>query len=230
MLVCGVDDAGRGSVIGPLVIAGVAIERRKLRRLSRAGVQDSKILSPQRREELYSEIIEIADGWTATSIRPSVIDSNVYRHMLNNVEAQRMAKVISRLLPDTAYVDACDVNFRRFGMRVSSMLSKPCSAKIRSYHKADSRFVIVAAASIIAKVTRDRAIARIRRRHNVGSGYPSDPKCVAFLEEHARRTKSPPAFARKSWETIHRIYGLPSASARRRGSGRGRMAPGQLTL
>lgn len=229
MLVCGVDDAGRGSVIGPLVIAGVAIERKNLRRLSRLGVQDSKTLSPQRREELYSKIIDIADDWAATKIQPRVIDSNVRRHMLNIVEARNMARVISKIQPDTAYVDACDVNFKRFGEHVSSMLSKPCSAKIRSYHKADSRFVIVSAASIIAKVTRDRAIEKIRKNHNVGSGYPSDPKCVAFLKNHAKSDKLPPKFARKSWETIHRIYGLPSVSAQERRRGRGRKAQGRLT-
>lgn len=230
MRVCGVDDAGRGSVIGPLVIGGVAMERSKLRRLARTGVKDSKVLSAQRREELYVEIIEEADAWTAASIRPSVIDTNVRSHMLNVVEARYMARVISKMIPDTAYIDACDVNAARFGKSVSSMLSGSRPAKVKSYHKADSRFVIVSAASIIAKVTRDRAIARIRRQHNVGSGYPSDPTCVAFLKKHARTAKAPPKFARASWETVSRIYGLPSASLRRQGRGRGRMARGQRTL
>lgn len=229
MLVCGVDDAGRGPVIGPLVIAGVSIERRHLRRLSRAGVQDSKILSPARREELYSEIIDIAEDWHVSKIVPSVIDSNVRRHKLNIVEARHMARVISELSPSTAYVDACDINAKRFGEHISSMLDESCSAKIKSYHKADSRFVIVSAASIIAKVTRDRAIAKIRKQHNVGSGYPSDPKCVRFLKKHAKKNKMPPKFARTSWETISRIYGLPSASVQQRGRGRGRMVQVPLT-
>ena len=222
MLVCGVDEAGRGSVIGPLVVAGVTIERKKLRRLSRTGVQDSKMLTPSRREELYSEITEIAHSWVASKIQPSVIDSHVRKHKLNIIEAKHMAQVISKMLPKTAYVDACDVNAKRFGNQVTSMLVEPCSAIIKSHHKADSRFVIVSAASIIAKVTRDRAIAKIQKQHNIGSGYPADPTCIMFLKKHAKKTKLPPKFARKTWKTISEIYGLPRVAAQQRVRGRGR--------
>lgn len=230
MLVCGVDDAGRGSVIGPLVIAGVTIEKRKLGRLSRAGIKDSKILTPQRREELYPEIIESAHSWEVSRIHPKEIDSHVRRHMLNTAEAKHMAKVISKMMPDTTYVDACDVNNRRFGRHIYSMLHDTCKSSIKSYHKADSRFVIVSAASIIAKVTRDRAIARIKKQHGVGSGYPSDPKCVKFLKEHAKKEQRPPKFARSSWKTIHRIYGMPIASLQQPVRGRGHRVQGQLSL
>lgn len=225
MLVCGVDEAGRGPAIGPLVIAGVSIERRHLSRLARAGVRDSKLLSPARREDLYGKIIEIAHDYETSVIRPRVIDSHVRRHGLNIIEARHMARVILRLSPRMAYVDACDPDASRFGRRVTSMLDESCTTVIKAHHGADSRFVVVSAASIIAKVTRDRVIARIQKKHGVGSGYPSDPRCVAFLRKHARSNDVPPPFARASWATVRRIYGPPPiASVRRQERDRGRRA------
>ncbi len=223
MLVCGVDDAGRGPVMGPLVIAGVTIEKRHLRRLSRLGVRDSKELTPARREELYDEIVDVAVDHHVSRIQPRTIDKHVKRHELNLVEAIHMARVISGLMPHTAYVDACDVNAKRFGKMVSSLLKDGCAARVRPYHRADKRFPIVSAASIIAKVERDRAVARIRKIHSIGSGYPADPACVRFLERHAMKNDAPPRFARATWMTVRRIYGL-SEPEPRRARGRGHRA------
>jgi len=226
MLVCGVDEAGRGPAIGPLVIAGVCIERRRLPRLKRLGVRSSKELSAARREELYGEIIDVAESHKVTRVSPGVIDSHVRRHALNELEAERMARIISALMPDKAYVDACDVNEERFGRAVSDRLSGRCAAKIVSAHRADETNTAVSAASILAKVRRDRAISRIRRRHGVGSGYPSDRRCVEFLASHASRNAEPPDFARATWLTVRRIYGLPApAPARTRGRGRTARVP-----
>lgn len=226
MLVCGVDEAGRGPAIGPMVIAGVSIESRRVGRLRRLGVRSSKDLSPARREELYGEIIDAADSHAVSVAHPRTIDSHVRRHALNEMEAARMAGIISALMPDRAYVDACDVNEARFGRAVSACLAGGCAARIVSRHRADERYAVVSAASILAKVRRDRAISRIRRRHGVGSGYPSDPACVSFLEGHARENGAPPSFARATWLTVRRIYGLPApAPAQRRGRGRTARVP-----
>jgi len=226
MLVCGVDEAGRGPAIGPMVVAAVSIESRRLRRLRGLGVRSSKDLPPARREELYGEILDVADSHAVTVVRPRTIDAHVRRHALNELEADRMAGLISGLMPDVAYVDACDVDAARFGRAVAARLSGGCAARIRPYHKADERFAAVSAASIVAKVRRDRAMARLHRSHGVGSGYPSDPACVGFLVGHARQNAAPPRFARATWLTVRRIYGLPAPGpAQRRGHGRTALGP-----
>ena len=198
MLVCGVDDAGRGSVLGPLVIAGIVIKRTKINQLKKQGIRDSKKLTPLARERLYKKIINIVDDYYVTRISPKIIDKSVFNHSLNHLEAQYMAKVISKLSPSVAFVDSCDVNPRRFGKEISKLTSH---SKIKSYHHADSKFVVVSAASILAKVSRDRAITRLRKKYTVGSGYPSDPKTKAFIKKSIKRN-IPLTFIRKSWKPV----------------------------
>ena len=105
MKICGVDDAGRGSMIGPLVIAGVSIDKKNIRKLSNLGVRDSKKLSPKKRESLYKEIIKIVDSYHVIRIPPKTIDKFVFQHNLNHLEAKTMAKVITNLKPQLSYVD-----------------------------------------------------------------------------------------------------------------------------
>ena len=198
MLVCGVDDAGRGSVLGPLVIAGIVIKRTKINQLKKQGIRDSKKLTPLARERLYKKIINIVDDYYVTRISPKIIDKSVFNHLLNHLEAQYMAKVISKLSPSIAFVDSCDVNPRRFGKEISKLTFR---SKIKSYHHADSKFVVVSAASILAKVSRDRAITKLKKKYNIGSGYPSDPKTKAFVKKSIKRNE-PLTFIRKSWKPV----------------------------
>ncbi len=202
MQVCGVDDAGRGSMLGPLVIAGVSVEKKNLRKLSALGVKDSKKLSPKKRQELYMSIIRLADDYHVVAIPPRSIDTSVKKHCLNGLEARYMARVVSKLDPDNAYVDSCDVNPARFGREISRLSGRH---KIRSHHHADSKFVIVSAASIIAKVTRDKAIKRLQNVHNLGSGYPSDSTTVRFVTAYYQKNGTLPSFVRKSWKPVRTI-------------------------
>ena len=175
MKICGVDDAGRGSMLGPLVISGISIEKKNIRKLTKLGVKDSKKLTAKKRQELFKEIIKIVDDYYIAKITPKSIDSSVKKHALNELEAKYMAKVVSKLNPDTSYVDSCDVNPKRFGDEISKMSN---NHKIKSYHHADSKYVVVSAASILSKVTRDKAIEKLQKDYPVGSGYPSDSKTV----------------------------------------------------
>ena len=202
MQICGVDDAGRGSLLGPLVIAGISLEKRKLKQLSSLGVKDSKKLSPKSREELYKKIVDVVDDYYITKIPPRSIDANVKKHCLNGLEAKYMAKVVSKLNSHTSYVDSCDVNPSRFGKEISKMSN---DHKIKSYHHADSRFVIVSAASILAKVARDKAIEKLRKHHDLGSGYPSDSTTVQFVKNYYKKNHSMPNFVRKSWKPVQAI-------------------------
>ena len=198
MQVCGVDEAGRGSMLGPLVVAGISISKSKVNLLKKQGVRDSKKLSPRAREHLYKKIIQIVDDHYIVKISPRIIDKSVSNHSLNHLEAKYMARVISKLSPSTAFVDSCDVNSKRFGKEISELTS---NTKIRSYHHADSKFVTVSAASILAKVSRDRAIMRLGKNHDIGSGYPSDPKTKMFVKKSLRRNHDMP-FLRKSWKPV----------------------------
>jgi len=201
MKICGIDDAGRGSMIGPLVIAGITIEKKNLKKLKSLGVRDSKKLTRKSREILYKKIIKNVDDYYVVKIPPKTIDHSVFKHNLNHLEAKNMAKIVTKLNPAVSYVDSCDVDYKRFGKEISLLSSK---AKIKSYHHADSRFVAVAAASIIAKVTRDRAIHRLNKNFDLGSGYPSDKKTIKSIKKLLSNNKSE-SFIRFSWKPVQKI-------------------------
>jgi ribonuclease HII len=207
MLVCGADEAGRGSVIGPLVIAGVLMERSKIIQLSEIGVKDSKELPPYSREILYKKIIALVDNYYFVRIQPRTIDKSVRKNQLNQLEGYYMAKVIKTLGAGSSYVDSCDINPKRFGTYISNLAK---TGKVHSSHHADRKYPIVSAASIIAKVTRDRAIDKLRQKHYLGSGYPSDPKTMEFIKKciFEKRDDIPP-FIRKSWKPVKNLLGLP---------------------
>ena len=199
MLVCGVDDAGRGSVLGPLVIAGISIEQKNIKQLVKIGVKDSKQLSPQSRERLYEQILSLVEGYHVAKIPPRIIDKSVSKNLLNQLEANYMAKVIKKLEAGSSYVDSCDVNPKRFGLYISNIAK---TGKIISSHHADRKYPVVSAASIIAKVSRDREIEKLRKAHNLGSGYPSDPKTMKFIKEWISQNGNVPVFVRKSWKPV----------------------------
>lgn len=208
MLVAGVDDAGRGCVIGPLIIAGVLMREEDLPRLVELGVKDSKLLSPHRREVLSVEVKRIVHKYVIEKLTPREIDDIVLNgkklHKLNWLEAQTMAKVIARLKPDVAYVDASDVLEERFKQDILDCL--PFKVEIVSEHKADRNYPIVSAASIIAKVERDSEIARLAEVYgDFGSGYPSDARTMDFLERCLEGTENYPEFVRKSWKPAQKI-------------------------
>jgi len=210
MRIVGVDDAGRGSVIGPLVIAGVLLDEKDLPKLIGLGVRDSKLLSPRRREQLAEEVRRRALQHHVIMLSPAeidrVVESGRKLHKLNRLEAQTMAKVIEVLKPDVAYVDASDVLADRFKHHIAESL--PFKVQIVSEHKADATYPIVSAASIIAKVERDKAISELKGKYGeVGSGYAADPKTLEFLESWIKRYGSYPEFVRKSWKPAKKLKG-----------------------
>jgi len=207
-LLGGVDDAGRGCLLGPLLIAGVAVTRSGARELKEIGVKDSKLLSSSRRESLYPEIMKIAERVHWEGIPPEAIDEVVLKgkklRKLNYLEAVFFAKVIDRLGASKVTVDASDIIPGRFRDDILSNLRASCDVTAR--HKADRDFPVVSAASIIAKVERDRAVSRLREQHgDFGSGYPSDPVTRAFFADRMKKGELLPAYVRKSWKTWHNI-------------------------
>ena len=199
----GVDEAGRGCIVGNLVVAGVSISRAGIEGLKEIGVRDSKKLSPRRRESLYGEILKLCDRVYWANIPPEEIDTVVRTgkkfRKLNYLEAIYFAKVIDELGAARVTVDASDSIPRRFQDNICDNLKTQC--KVRAVHKADRDFPVVSAASIIAKVERDRQVEALKRNGDFGSGYPSDPATRIFFIERMRRGEPLPGYVRKSWKT-----------------------------
>jgi ribonuclease HII len=204
----GLDEAGRGCVVGPLVVAGVSARLSAVRDLKELGVRDSKKLSPRQRESLYGDILKICDRVCSAKISPTEIDSVVragkkYRR-LNYLEAVYFAKVIDALGAAEVTVDASDVVAARFRDSIRENLKSGC--RVFAAHKADRDYPLVSAASIVAKVERDREVSRLRAKHgDFGSGYPSDPTTRGFFTAMMMEGQPIPDYARKSWKTWLRL-------------------------
>ncbi|MCW4054251.1 MAG: ribonuclease HII [Candidatus Bathyarchaeota archaeon] len=208
MLVAGVDEAGRGCVIGPLVVAGVLVKEKNLTVLRQLGVKDSKLLSSKKREALFKEISRLAEKHHVVKLLPSEIDRVVEckkkLHKLNRLEAQTMAQIINSLSPDEAYVDAADVFEDRFKQHIQEGLA--VKARITARHKADKTYTVVSAASIIAKVERDREIAALKVVYgDFGSGYVTDQKTLRFLKQWIKTHSEYPSCVRQSWKTAKQV-------------------------
>jgi len=209
--IAGVDDAGRGPIIGPLVIAGVLVDEDRVRELVSIGVKDSKLLTPESRSDLAEKIQRIALKVSYDELSPAQIDQVVMRAIklqkLNFLEAKSMAKVIADLKPKAVWVDASDVKPERYARQILDEL--PASLRrivLISEHKADRKYPVVSAASIMAKVRRDAAISELWEEYgNFGSGYVTDPKTIAFLKEWRRTHADYPAIVRRSWKTLRDI-------------------------
>jgi ribonuclease HII len=202
MLIAGIDEAGRGCIIGPLVIAGVLIKEENLPLLTQIGVKDSKLLSPKKRQILATKITQIAE-YHIIKLTPKQIDQAVNskrkHHKLNRLEAQTMTQIINTLKPDKTYVDAADVNEERFKHHIQEGLTT--KTKITSKHKADKIYPVVSAASIIAKVERDKEIATLKDKYgDFGSGYLTDQKTINFLKQWLQTHAEHADCVRKSWK------------------------------
>lgn len=216
--IVGVDEAGRGAWIGPLVVGAVAVAERAVERLREAGARDSKLLSPEERGRVYARIGEIATP-RSIELAPREIDRHVAQGRLNDLEARAFGEILLPFSPAVAYVDACDVNPLRFGRQVSRFAGP--GIRVIARHRADSIYPLVGAASIVAKVRRDRSIARLARElgADIGSGYPSDERTIRFVRRSVPRDRALPEWLRASWRTTERV--IPGSFGR---------APVQLRL
>jgi ribonuclease HII len=208
-MICGVDEAGKGSVLGPMVIAAVGTPDENT--LADLTIRDSKTHTAKERERLAG-IIRDRCRVTTVKIDAHEIDSIRIEMTLNACVARAHAQVISRLRPKTAYVDACDVNEFRYAEMVRNHLTRQCD--IVSEHHADSTYQIVSAASIIAKVARDKEILKLAKTYGeIGSGYPADPVTIAWLSSYIDKHRHPPPIARKSWKTVTAMIGKKEQSS-----------------
>lgn len=204
-IIGGIDEAGRGSILGPMVIAGVSFEEKILENLKVLGIRDSKLLSAQRRTQLFDRILQLSSSYMIIKVNCKEIDEHVERKKLNFLESIYMAKIASKIKSDVICIDCCDPNPSRFKSVIDSLIEKD-NLSILSFHKADRIHIAVAAASILAKVTRDREIELLKKQFPlIGSGYPSDKITTTFLENWIEEYSSPPFFSRHSWKTLKNI-------------------------
>ena len=202
-MICGVDEAGKGPVMGPMVIAAVSVKNAQT--IKNLGFKDSKLLSSKKRKELF-ELIKEKYEYEIEIIEPEKIDEYRKRNKLNLLNRKAFEKVISNLNPDIAYVDAADVNEERFGRDIKNNLTNEKKTDVISMHKADAKIPVVAAASIIAKQTREIEIEKLKSEiGDFGSGYPSDERTIKFLKSYFHDNSEWPTGTRKSWKTIQRI-------------------------
>jgi ribonuclease HII len=204
-MICGVDEAGRGPVLGPMVVCAVAVESDSL--LTRLGVRDSKKLTPKKREELAPKIRKLA---MVELIEVPAEEIDLRDCSLNELEANVFAQLIDRFSPEVAYVDAADASEEQFAKMIKAKLM--CRPRIVSEHKADDTYPVVSAASIIAKVVRDARIREIEIEMGepVGSGYMTDPITTAFLARYVSEHKCCPPHTRMSWEPAKNLMMLNS--------------------
>ena len=214
--VLGVDEAGRGPVIGPLVVCSLCIPKTDYGLLNSMGVDDSKKLSRKKREQVVEEIMKFIDNgkWTL-GVRissPLEIDSNSINSDLNTLEIELFAdsilKCANENIEGVIYVDACDVDEKRFGIRLRERLgSKLKNWEIISKHGMDNENLVASAASIFAKVIRDNEIKDLEKDLGIeiGSGYPSDSKTIKAVKELCSGNL-PHDSVRWSWSTVRRIW------------------------
>ncbi len=202
--IMGTDEAGRGSVIGPLVIAGVMIEKEDEIKLKRIKVRDSKLLTPQQRERLYPLIKKIAMDIAIVKISAQELDALMEKKNLNRIEAEKMAEIIKALGADIAYVDAPQVSTGKFRDYLLALAKNHTEIVAENY--ADKKFLTVSAASVVAKVERDREVEDIKKMvgFDFGVGYSHDERSIAFVRKCLKEEKHL-EFIRHKWSTVENI-------------------------
>jgi len=206
--VLGVDEAGRGAVLGPLVICGVLIDEKNEKKLRKLRVKDSKKISPKKREELAPKIEKIAKYTVVLRVPCCKIDANRRRGVnLNQIEALKMAEIINLLEPDKAIIDSPDFNTHKFRDYLWSKLENK-NVELVCENFADHNYPIVSAASIVAKVNRDESIEELKKKvgHDFGVGYSHDSRTIEFLNNLAEKNGGKmPVYVRHTWDTVEQI-------------------------
>lgn len=190
-----------GPVVGPLVMCGYLIDESKVEKLRDMGVKDSKMLTPKKRQKLVPKLKKLADDFILVKITPQEIDRLRDISNLNKIEITKMRQIINALKPDKVIIDAPEVNTVKFGKKITEGL-RHNGFDLIAENFADKKYAEVGAASIIAKVHRDREIEKLHRKHGFfGSGYTSDERTIKFLKNWMKMNKEFPHFVRKSWIT-----------------------------
>ncbi|MBI1729223.1 ribonuclease HII [Candidatus Acetothermia bacterium] len=201
-LILGIDEAGRGPVIGPMVVAGALFDSSTLKALREIGVKDSKQLSRGQREELFAQIETIAHSVHVLLFHPHELEEN-----LTQIELRAMSEVIQKSRPATAVLDAPvpPGGIPAFANRLHKMTGMT-NLKMIAENRADANYEVVSAASIVAKVHRDRAVEELWKEYgDFGWGYPAEPRTREFLKKWYVTHRRFPDCVRHRWATVQKI-------------------------
>lgn len=210
MLILGIDDAGRGPVIGPMVLAGCLLDEKFEKELKKLGVRDSKQLTAKRREFLVEKIKEKAETFEMIILPPVEIDgSDGKRIKLNELEAIACAKIINKINKGfkkiKIVIDCPSTNITKWTDYLKTRVQNLANLEVSCEHKADKNHLAVSAASILAKSVREKEMDKLREKYGdeIGSGYTSDPLTCKFLEKNIQKYHDDGIF-RKTWMTWKR--------------------------
>lgn len=199
--VLGIDEAGKGPVLGPMIIAGVMLDEKEMKLVEEA--RDSKFVYPKKRAKLYQEFLKLPHE--ILIVEPEVIDAAVLSGELNLnwLEAHKQAEIINKLKPDKAIIDCPSINCESYEKYLKNLI-KNKKIELVVEHKADENYKIVSAASILAKEVREIEMGKIKEKYakfgDVGPGYPSHAKTQAFVRKNYDNPNCQ-EIMRKSWST-----------------------------
>ncbi|MFZ1971036.1 MAG: ribonuclease HII [Candidatus Nanoarchaeia archaeon] len=206
MLKLGIDEAGRGPVLGPLVIAGCLIDDKFEKDLKKIGVKDSKKLTRKKRDELESKIKDIAETFEIIITSPLEIEANNEHGIkLNELEAIAAAEIINRINKGFSeirvIIDCPNPKTETWRDLVLSKIKNKSNIDLVCEHKADVNHIVTSAASVLAKCVRDKEMSLLSEKYgNLGSGYCHDPITIKFIEENMKKYEEEGIF-RKTWVT-----------------------------
>ena len=207
MKVLGIDEAGRGPVIGSMFIGGFVTDEKDLDRLEDLGVKDSKKLSDSRRERIRENLGEIGDS-IVEEFTASSIDSMMEGMTINRIEIKGFARVIDQADPDKVVMDLPEPDAEEFIDKIKkSMNSDSTDIEFTAEHGADDSFPVVSAASIVAKSARESHVEELHSKYgyDFASGYPHDKPTINFLERYLDQEGELPPETRRSWSTAERL-------------------------
>jgi len=208
-LILGIDDAGRGPVIGPMALAGCLVNNEIEKEFKELGVKDSKLLLPKKRELLAEKIKQKSLSYFVVLTYPYEIDSKIKSGInLNRVEAEKASEIINNIAekyPDEkirVVIDCPSPNKESWRKVVIRKICRQENIFVACEHKADRDYVAVSAASILAKSRREEEIEKLKQKIGMdfGSGYPHDPKTIEFLKNYSREYEKDGIF-RETWQT-----------------------------
>jgi ribonuclease HII len=221
MKMLGIDDAGRGPVLGPMILAGILIDETDEEKLRNWNVKDSKKLTPIKREGIREKLVKNYSFAEEITTAEEIDSSTLAGTNLNQLEAIKSANIINHLVSETdekekikVVIDCPSVNLKSWQAYLEEHIKKEVLEKIELFveHKADVNHISCAAGSILAKTTRDEEVKKIKelvaeeigKNVEIGSGYPSDATTINFIEKHYEEIKDL-RIVRESWATFKNI-------------------------
>lgn len=204
--VLGIDEAGRGPVVGSMFIGGFLVDKEDLEELENLGVKDSKKLSDKKRERLRDEIEDVGEVFLKEFTADDIDDLREVMS-LNEIELKGFADIVDRARPEEVFMDLPEPNAERFIGKVRDLMDHEEDIDFVAEHGADDTFPVVSAASIAAKSARESHVDELKKKYGYDfkSGYPHDEPTINFLKEHLEEYGQLPDETRLSWSTAERI-------------------------